>query len=209
MSQLLLVLFFGFFSDLSLWSPNPHLSGSNLYEGSPSYVETPLPFSLPSEPAYLVWQKRRPLQWHDFKGRPEYTNHIHAAVTYAGLDVQLQDDGPIRFRVEAVFDPQLSWVHPKKKDPQLLAHEQLHFDITEVYARKLENKLNSLNNKRDRKKIKELIADYKQLQLNAQAQYDKESLHGIRQESQQAWRMLIDRELQQPSYRLFLRPHQK
>lgn len=209
MFQLLLVLFLSFFSH----------SAASTCQGSPLVVNVVnnekdlctssfLPFNLntylPAPNSFLVWQRRRPLQWHDFKGKPEATDKIHGAVTYAGLDVEVEDNSPIRFSVVAIFDQQRSWVHPEKKDAQLLAHEQLHFDIAAVYAYKLEQKLNSLRNKWNRETVKDLIALYRQAQLEAQTRYDEDSLHGIRREQQKAWRSLINQELRAASSRLHL-----
>ena len=43
---------------------------------------------------------------------------------------------------QATFDPNTSWVrNPKTASEALLRHEQLHFDITEVYARLMRQKL--------------------------------------------------------------------
>lgn len=213
MSQLLPVLFLSFFS-LAGPSAQPRS-----IEACNNKTEVAIEFSYPkvlpstsessgpffSEPKrLLIWQQSRPLRWHDFKGIPEKGDKIHGAVTYAGLDVEVADNGPLQFSVVAVFDPFRSWVHPERKDPELLAHEQLHFDIAAVYAMKLEQKLNSLRNKWDREKIKKIISIYEKAQLKSQQRYDDDSLHGIRKDQQQAWRKLINRELLKPSSSLSL-----
>jgi hypothetical protein len=41
-------------------------------------------------------------------------------------------------RVEVEFYPNSSWVKPGRKSTELLKHEQGHFDLTELYARKAE-----------------------------------------------------------------------
>lgn len=47
-------------------------------------------------------------------------------------------------RFTAVFDKLCSWWNPMSDDPKyLLEHEQLHFDITEVTARKLSQEVNA------------------------------------------------------------------
>ena len=207
MSQLLFVLFLSFFGHSGASSSE----GTSIPESQEMEVLaiSSLPFKnhdnyLPVLKNYLIWQRRRPLQWHDFKGKPETADKIHGAVTFAGLDVEVEDRGPLRFSVVAIFDQHRSWVHPEKKDAKLLAHEQLHFDIAAVYAIKLEQKLNSLRNKWNRKKVKELISLYKQAQLETQDRYDEDSLHGIRQEQQQAWRSLIHQELKATSSQIHL-----
>lgn len=150
----------------------------------------------------FFWQKGYPLQWEHFQGKPDPSDLVHGAVTYAGIDVKVEKlepwSGIITFKATAIFDQALSWVNPAKKDTRLLAHEQLHFDIAEVYARRLEKKLNSLRlTQGDKSKVKRLHQRYTQAQLAFQESYDKETLHGIKHREQQAWRRKIDQLLRQ------------
>lgn len=40
-------------------------------------------------------------------------------------------------KIDATFDPSKSWKHPSKTKNLKINHEQGHFDIAELYARKL------------------------------------------------------------------------
>ena len=160
---------------------------------------------------HLSWQEKVPLQWNHFKGKPDAADKVHGAVTYAGIEVQVEKvqfpAGNIQFKAMAVFDQGRSWVQVGHTDSLLLAHEQLHFDITEVYARKLTKKLNSLQlRKKDKALIKKWQQRYWQAQKAAQQLYDDESVHGLHFERQQAWRALIDAELRRTDSRLNLQP---
>ena len=160
---------------------------------------------------HLAWERKEPLQWIHFQGKPEADDNIHGAVTYAGIDLMVDKiqfpNGTIRFKARAIFDKKRSWVKEENQDLALLAHEQLHFDITEVYGRKLVLKLNELRlSKNDKAQIRKWQNRYWQAQLNAQKLYDKESVHGINAEQQQAWRSLIDAELRRTDSRLNLQP---
>jgi hypothetical protein len=158
---------------------------------------------------HLAWKSNAPLQWVHFQGKPEADDHVHGAVTYAGIEVLVDQvlfpSGNIRFKARAIFDQKRSWVKAGEPDSTLLAHEQLHFDITEVYARKLMQKLNELQlSKKDKAVVKKWQKRYWQAQLNAQKLYDRESVHGLHFEQQQAWRTLIDAELRQTDSQLSL-----
>ncbi len=84
------------------------------------------------------WAADRKLQWSDFEG--EITNNFAAASSCTGLIMWEEKDstGGVIFKVEARFDPSQSFVSPScSKSDYALHHEQLHFDITELYARQL------------------------------------------------------------------------
>ena len=160
----------------------------------------PLAPSFAQQRGTLAWKAGEPLQWSHFKGKPDATDKVHGAVTFAGFDIKVEKisfpGGTIRFKARAVFDQQRSWVKAGEPDSHLLAHEQLHFDITELYARKLTKKLNALQLKsKDKAQIKKWQNYYFQAQMETQKQYDRESVHGLHFEMQEVWRELIDAEL--------------
>lgn len=155
---------------------------------------------------FLYWEEGKQLNWQHFKGRPDTDDHVHAAVTFAGIDLQVEHInllGEITFKARAVFDQQLSWAYEDRQSPAILQHEQLHFDIAEVYARKLERKLNSLKIRKSQKAgASKLLQRYTRAQLASQARYDAETVHGLNHKKQKAWQELVDRELLNPSSRL-------
>lgn len=151
------------------------------------------------EPGIKRWSQAAPLQWIDFTGKPDSPETIYAAATYAGLALDVVDvniSGRVTFKVNAVFDSKRSWAHPDRSDDYVLAHEQLHFDIAEMYARRLQRKLNALQLKvKDKEVAKRLLMQYNKAQMKEQERYDKECVHGLNQEQQLGWRTKVDREL--------------
>lgn len=149
--------------------------------------------------ALLPWSAQRLLIWEDFKGKPDAPELVWAAATFAGLSLEIADvnmAGRVSFKVQAVFDRQRSWAHPDRRDAAVLAHEQLHFDIAEMYARRLERKLNAMKLKvKDKTVAKKLVAQYNQAQMKEQERFDKECVHGLNQEHEGSWRTKVDREL--------------
>ena len=91
----------------------------------------------------IVWAQRRPLAWGDFKGQPPAEASPVAAQThYALLHGAGCTGAKFEFRVVAAFVPGESWVRTNMlrsaaEGARALRHEQTHFDITEVHARRL------------------------------------------------------------------------
>jgi hypothetical protein len=89
------------------------------------------------------WAARRPLTWADFRGVPPSESGIVAAETAYTLIHGTRCAGDrFEFLVVAAFRPQQSWVrHAILRTPadsaRALRHEQTHFDLTEVHARRL------------------------------------------------------------------------
>jgi hypothetical protein len=86
----------------------------------------------------VSWNLHPKLSWDDFKGRPARLGPEPSAVTDTGFRTQLVcRDGILDADSVAEFYPGSSWVRPNRKLTSLLKHEQGHFDITEIYARKM------------------------------------------------------------------------
>lgn len=87
----------------------------------------------------FTWAQHPTLTWNDFQGPPLKFAPGLRALTDIGLTPSLEcRQGVWDVRVEANFHPAGSWVEPRHKGSvELLQHEQGHFDITELYARKM------------------------------------------------------------------------
>src|SRR5687767_8341950 len=91
----------------------------------------------------ISWNEFYRLQWHDFQGKPG-----DESIGDAGAVVQIKAKPfivkkKINYDVVALFNKRKSWT--RDQSDALLAHEQLHFDIAEVYARKIRKKIEELN----------------------------------------------------------------
>jgi hypothetical protein len=106
-----------------------------------------------------VWSATAPLQWSDFQGAvPD--NSRFSAETKCDIDFVISDLLDCKFNdqtrkwrctakkkidTRAVFINKQSWVKdPANASDALKKHEQGHFDICEIYRRKLEKKLKEL-----------------------------------------------------------------
>ncbi|TGE28034.1 DUF922 domain-containing protein [Hymenobacter metallicola] len=158
---------------------------------------TPKPVAKP-QPALLGWSANRPLTWDDFQGKPMPTEQL-AALTAANIDVQVAcKDYVFSSSVKAVFIPQESWTRDKKKaTPELLRHEQLHFDITELHARMLRQKISLVKfdcerlNPAFNNLTNAAFAAWKREEFN----YDRESNHGLNATKQAFWETQVKQRL--------------
>jgi predicted secreted Zn-dependent protease len=79
---------------------------------------------------------------------------------------------------------------------ELLRHEQLHFDIFELYARKIRKYLSEYSNPQGmeqqmKKAVNLLIAEQEKVNL----QYDTESVHSTNKPMQKKWESKVTEEL--------------
>lgn len=139
------------------------------------------------------------LSWEDFMERPisEYTAKYAASVS-TGLDLKWDyniDNAQQNFSytVKACLYPSSSWVFAHKKDSMLLAHEQLHYDITELHARKLRKLISEYELGRNiRKDLKSIYQSVESARNEMQNDYDKETTHSRDTVKQHLWNAKID-----------------
>lgn len=96
--------------------------------------------SVETEEEILYWSSTRQLVYTDFKA--DTTAAAHAAISCLKVIPFLSIDGNVlKYKIIAGFYPGCSYM--KYRDKRLLGHEQLHFDMVEVYARKMRQYLHS------------------------------------------------------------------
>jgi hypothetical protein len=146
---------------------------------------SPIRFSFFSENE-IRWEQSRELTYSDFKEAPPVVTPW-AATTSSEISFSYEviNNHLTHVVVYASFIPEKSWM--KSKLPEVLMHEQLHFDITEVYARKLYMEVihQSSVSKKD------LTASFKSANAECQKvqqQYDDQTDHGTIQTVQAKWK---------------------
>jgi hypothetical protein len=81
-----------------------------------------------NSPEYIGWRK---LHYSDFKGA---RRGAYAATTTSQINLETKErNGKYSFTVSARFLPYQSFIYSQNEI--VLGHEQLHFDITELFAR--------------------------------------------------------------------------
>jgi hypothetical protein len=148
-----------------------------------------------SAQSIIPWSDTKKLEWSDFKAPPNTDIIGYAQTSYKieiqPSDVAVDENNNIQnyesLSVVANFYPNHSWVF--KRDDYLLKHEQLHFDIAGLYARKMSLEFNELK----KKKIADFdsyMGIYKNLWAecrNVQKKYDKETNHGLLADINNNW----------------------
>lgn len=136
----------------------------------------------------IVWQADSLLKKEDFKARYKGSNGPLGFTDAAIFIYPGENSGQLIFYVEALFFKSKSYI--VKYSEYVLKHEQIHFDIAELYARKLRQKIADT----DFKKVKDVhgeitrffrqtFADFKK----EEEKYDKDTQHGLNPAKQQLW----------------------
>lgn len=148
----------------------------------------------------IIWHKARKLTWNDFKGEAPSGTPVAAltasGISYSFSSVQRGDEIEINYIVTANFYPSRSWYQPKYASSNVLAHEQLHFDITELFARKFRQRLDATRFTRDVKA--EVRAIFKQINRELsefQDRYDLETNSSRLRDRQRDWHRRVQEEM--------------
>lgn len=137
-----------------------------------------------------------PLTWEDFKSRVGPDMPGFKAYTWTGIRMEVTtDETGVHLKAEAYFVQGKSWVVKGAERADLLRHEQLHFDITELHTRRLRAALAPYQGLSAEEfvnsGVEERVQDiYNRIfdQMNAeQKRYDKETNHSINTTIQKAW----------------------
>lgn len=150
----------------------------------------------------IPWQKNKRLTWDDFRGAvPKNAEEQTAAATFCGIGFETNTitntDNNLKIRVYNTFYLDNSWARPEEMNDDVLAHEQGHFDLCEVYTRRLRERMSNIRvNVNTLKPMLRKI--YEQLQeeyRNRQEAYEEETGHGVNLKEQQRWKDILEREL--------------
>ncbi len=149
----------------------------------------------------MVWNEAIKLSWRDFRGTPDY-NKKAAAITASGISYNLsatvikKGAVAINYDVKSFFYPNDSWYKKELANETVLLHEQLHFDITELHARKFRKILSERTFTENVKaEVREIYASINNELLTLQKQYDKATNYSIAKEKQLEWVEIIRKEL--------------
>ena len=168
---------------------------------------------------FILWQENKKLKIQDFKADNKDTVKVNrqqflgaiSAIRIEYSSFQRNKNSVPEFSIKTYFDPNESWM--LLKNDYVLQHEQIHFDLTELYARKMRKSVESLRQKNItnisiyRKKIQHwnVMKEKASNQFDADNQdyYIKIGQKILFQKNpkQEAWKKKVDRELFQ--YSLF------
>jgi hypothetical protein len=151
------------------------------------------------EPSNIYWNENYKLKWSDFLGEPKPVFEGNVAVS----DISISFSGP-RFdgnkgmvKVITSFDRDLSW--SIDTSDIVLQHEQAHFDLEEITARKIRKAISNLATQRKItfEDISRIYDDCAVELDNIQALYDKETEFSNNAKKQAEWIEKITKELKE------------
>ena len=138
----------------------------------------------------IEWDKDHPLTWKDFPFIKLRSGKKEIALTSVKHSVVgKMVNGSPDFEVHVYFIAKDSWT-TDTASMSLLAHEQLHFDIGELFRRKIVQKVKRLRDSGEKQKaiyryaIKKLLSDFR----NFSNEYDRQTKHGVLETEQKRWK---------------------
>lgn len=113
-------------------------------------------------PDYLDWSSTKPISFHDFKGnapksKSSSTVKLSTLITFETRQVKGQVP---KITIYNRLDRNASWIKVKRDD--ILKIQQVKFDYSELYARKIRKEIVTMNKQgiKERQKYVDVIAKY-------------------------------------------------
>ncbi len=145
----------------------------------------------------IYWTEDYKLTWEDFEGSPRFEYQTISAITSSGIvHYKGCNDGQIIYKIQAYFEKNESWVKNEARTDHHLIHEQIHFDITELHARKLRKALADRSFKcGEEEAFEEFVSNFINNWQNDQQAYDILTYHSMDKKAQKEWYYKVAMEL--------------
>lgn len=146
----------------------------------------------------LIWNENRKITWDDFKSQNKVHSYEQASAVMApGLIAypkNIEASKIKEVKIIATVSKNQSWY--KIKEDYILNHEQMHFDITEIYARKFRKELAQIEefgNEISPNIFLLLFNKIDEEHWNFQSQYEDETQRGTNFNQQKIWNEKIQK----------------
>ena len=153
-------------------------------------------FQQESKDNKIWWTKDRKLTWDNFNASPD-NNNKDGARTYSGYSCDpytiKKSSDSITLVIKCYFNKNTSWVKEYAKTDLVLKHEQCHFDITELNARKFRKLISTYKfSKITFDQVFKSLFDSSHKEWFAdQDFYDKETNHSRNETKQLEWEKTV------------------
>jgi len=148
----------------------------------------------------MQWFANVPLTWDDFKGQPQSGSYVattNSGISFSYAIQKKNNQYSVTYTIESFFYPYGSWYQKDKVTPQVLKHEQTHFDITELHARKFRKRMEAISTERNPKReIQNLFNTIEKERKEMQEKFDLETNHSINKEEEKAWENYVQKQLE-------------
>jgi hypothetical protein len=135
----------------------------------------------------IKWTSGKRLTWNDYKAPPDPNSDAAATTTtYLGIKYDIERN-QMTFKIDCSFSKNRSW--GLYKTEYILSHEQGHFDITEIFARQLNQRMKRYVFNKDtyQDDLKKIYKDILKEKEEFQSQYDDETNYSRIKEKQGEW----------------------
>lgn len=155
-----------------------------------------------SKEDFIKWSNEIKIRWSDFHGNLQQNTPV-AAVSFVGIVYKTITKSYEFYLLEvyASFDRNKSCVWMEKASDSLLVHEQGHFNLAEIYSRKMRKALIENRSNYYRTKVNEdihnlfnMYSDSLSIRQNC---YDKETHFSQKYDKQIEWNLTIRKELKE------------
>ena len=156
-----------------------------------------LSFAQDKNEELLEWNQNKKLVWADYKGKPDPSSDAAASTaTYLGIEYYFKNND-FSYKITCYFSKDKSW--GLAKTDYILGHEQGHFDIAEIFARKLNKKMKEYKFNRNtyRTELEKIYNDILDEKEKTQNQYDSETDYSRKKEQQADWLKKINKMLEE------------
>lgn len=150
----------------------------------------------------IDWQSALKLRYEDFKARGKGSPGFAVATTASAFGYSINNEnGKISGSIFVRFYCNDSWWNPDYILDEVLAHEQLHFDICELFGRKLFKEVLGLRKKGrlNQRTMQQIQTKFVKQYDDYQDLYDKQTDHSTNGDEQRRWNRKIERELKELS----------
>ena len=147
--------------------------------------------------ADILWSAETKLAWTDFRGSPSPTvdQTAQSSIKFGFYVKPVRGEkGKFMVSFYTLFERYKSWYKRNVKNDYVLQHEQIHFDIAEVFARKARREImnsKKVNKATVNKIMKGILLEY----ARYTDLFDAETSYGYKHEAQAQWAERIKKEL--------------
>jgi len=158
-------------------------------------------FAQNTNDSIIYWTKCQKLKWRDYLGDvPDSAlNKNIFALTCSSISIKFNSEFDVpNYKILVYFNKKESWTRDTNSN-LLLIHEQLHFDIRELYARKIRMSIEILSNKKESDVLifDKIITNLFSELDKTQNKYDLETKHGANNTKQKEWNLKISKGLKE------------
>jgi len=148
----------------------------------------------------IIWDASHRLTWNDFQGIPEkgadYVASTNSGISFSFSYTEKNGVIELDYSIKSNFYPKLSWFKVGEVSEYILKHEQAHFDISEIFARKLRKKMTETNFSKDIKsQVDKIYKENERERRDMQDRFDKETDHSKIPDAEYKWEDYIAKQL--------------